>query len=429
MIAWVKSRQAGGSTTCTLKVVIDAIETGEDWNMMSRSQRQSDELVEKATTHLKAIDTFVTRKYGYKPFLVKATAKVIELSNGAVIQPMPCDPDTTAGYTRNWFLDEAALYPHSVRLFACLRPSIMHGKRILIVSSFRGYRNAFGKIVHDWKKTGKSPYSIHVTPIDAAVADGLTLRDHQGNAVTLDEFLQIERQSMPEEMVQQEYFCKAIDDSEDLFGADMVGRCVMGNGREPVTTPGQLRERIAARIKDSRGSAEFPFGIDVGRYHDRTVLWFCEKIARAYYPLCIVDTRNEPLASQALLLREYIRAAVSTGGLCTGFIDRTGIGAGVAEPLIEEFPKIVEPMTFTNAVKGLLAGRIRRLMQDGNFWLPGDRQDIIEDFLSVRKLVSDAGNVRIGAPRGPDGHADYFWAAALAAHAGEAVPPFKIVVA
>jgi phage FluMu gp28-like protein len=42
------------------------------------------------------------------------------------------------------------------------------------------------------------------------------------------------------------------------------------------------------------------------------------------------------------------------------------------------------------------------------------------DLRSVTKQTTEAGNIRFTAERTPDGHADRFWALALAVHAGSA---------
>src|SRR3990172_375778 len=56
--AWLKSRQIGGSFTATLEVALDAVETGEDWNLMSRSLRQAGKLLQKCAKHIRAINKY-----------------------------------------------------------------------------------------------------------------------------------------------------------------------------------------------------------------------------------------------------------------------------------------------------------------------------------------------------------------------------------
>ena len=70
---------------------------------------------------------------------------------------------------------------------------------------------------------------------------------------------------------------------------------------------------------------------------------------------------------------------------------------------------------------------LRRLFEDKLVRIPADDR-VREDLHSVRKLVTTAGNVRLDVDRSDtDGHADRFWALALAYHAADAkVAPLPI---
>ena len=57
-------------------------------------------------------------------------------------------------------------------------------------------------------------------------------------------------------------------------------------------------------------------------------------------------------------------------------------------------------------------------MEDGEFRMP-NKPELISDFRSIRKETTSAGNVRYVGERTSNGHADRFWAAALAIHAAK----------
>jgi hypothetical protein len=99
-------------------------------------------------------------------------------------------------------------------------------------------------------------------------------------------------------------------------------------------------------------------------------------------------------------------------------IDSTGMGAPLAESLEREFGARVEPVTFTAAVKEDLAYRVKRRMEQRLDLIPEDRE-IARAFGAVKKLVTVAGNARFDAERTDLGHADEFWAKALADLAAE----------
>ena len=105
-------------------------------------------------------------------------------------------------------------------------------------------------------------------------------------------------------------------------------------------------------------------------------------------------------------------------------IDSTGIGAQLAEEAREKFGSKVEEVTFTGAVKEDLAVTVRRKFEDRQVRIPPDR-DIREDLHSVKKFTTAAGNIRFDSERTELGHADRFWALALAVHAAS-VPAGKL---
>ncbi|MBE2245575.1 MAG: hypothetical protein IAE86_22685, partial [Burkholderiaceae bacterium] len=77
----------------------------------------------------------------------------------------------------------------------------------------------------------------------------------------------------------------------------------------------------------------------------------------------------------------------------------------------------VEAVTFTPQVKEALAYPLKGAMEDRKVRIPDDAV-IRSDLRKVQKQVTAAGNVRFVAESTPDGHADRFWALALALHAG-----------
>jgi phage FluMu gp28-like protein len=67
-------------------------------------------------------------------------------------------------------------------------------------------------------------------------------------------------------------------------------------------------------------------------------------------------------------------------------------------------------------MKEALAYPVRGAMEDRTVRIPYDPK-VRADLRQVTKVVTPAGNIRFTAERTPDGHADHFWALALAKHA------------
>ena len=209
-------------------------------------------------------------------------------------------------------------------------------------------------------------------------------------------------------------------------------------------------------------SPEFFLGIDIGRHHDRTVFWVDEvQVPGAGFQVSgdprlrgddshsresgnLPDTRyltpdtsavgdrrysvarlvrtleNTPFAEQLQAARELLSLRADVGAIHESpflirraCIDATGIGAPLAEALEREFGPRVEPVVFTAAVKEDLAFRTKRRMEARLSLLP-DTPEIRLAFSAVKKFVTPSGNLRFDAARTEAGHADEFWAKALA---------------
>ena len=209
--------------------------------------------------------------------------------------------------------------------------------------------------------------------------------------------------------------------------------------------------------------ADFYLGIDIGRRHDRTVFWVdcvtadvgADRVAdhgrqesdtgtpwraptaRVAVARLVRTFANTPFAEQLAYARELLSMRRVGGPLGVpgagqalppqspgeylirrACIDATGMGAPLAESLQQEFGPRVEPVMFTAAVKEDMAYRVRRRLEQRLDLLP-DAPQIARAFGAVKKLVTLAGNTRFDAERTDLGHADEFWAKALADLAAE----------
>src|SRR5690606_6128089 len=98
-------------------------------------------------------------------------------------------------------------------------------------------------------------------------------------------------------------------------------------------------------------------------------------------------------------------------------IDATGMGIGWADDAQDQFGEHrVEAVNFSAQVKEALAYPLKGAMEDRTLRIPDD-VTIRADLRKVQKVTTAAGNVRFVAESTPDGHADRFWALALAQHA------------
>ena len=93
-------------------------------------------------------------------------------------------------------------------------------------------------------------------------------------------------------------------------------------------------------------------------------------------------------------------------------IDKSGIGMNLAENLARDYPQVI-PESFTNESKERWATDFKILLQRRDVDLPRDRE-LVGQIHSIKRRVLPSGKISFDAERTGRGHADRFWAIALA---------------
>ena len=128
-----------------------------------------------------------------------------------------------------------------------------------------------------------------------------------------------------------------------------------------------------------------------------------------------VALRNVPFDEQERVLYELLELPT----LRRACIDNSGLGRQLIERAQKRFGTYkVEPVTFTLATKEELAYPLNAAFEDHTVRIPDDPK-IIASHRAVRKETTASGNVRFVAESTEAGHADDFWAHALALHAAK----------
>jgi phage FluMu gp28-like protein len=395
-----KARQTGFSFAVSLEVLLDALERKTLWVLLSKGERQSRELMDKVQMHAKAAS--------YALDVIEADFKVgkdsykqleLNLPNGSRIIALPANPDTARGFSGNVVLDEFAFHADSKAIWAALYPTITRGYKLRIISTPNGVGNQFEKLVSD----PDNNWSKHEVDIYLAVSEGLDLNIEE-----------LRREAGSEDTWLQEYCCKFLDESSSFLTFDLINGC----------SDGKVARNLPELIDPA---AQLYLGFDVARKKHLSVIWLLEKAGERYNTICVKEMQGMKFRDQRQLLYTFL----DLPNLYRACIDATGIGAQLAEDAKLDYGYKVEPVMFTGASKEDMAVHIRGLFEDRLITIPKDDK-IRDDLHSVKKVVTSGGNVRYVAPETDDGHADRFWALALAAHAGRTkwqsgkVTPFKI---
>lgn len=325
-------------------------------------------------------------------------AFVIEFANGAKIHALSSNPKGFRSKGGKVILDEFAHHDNQDDLWTAARPCITWGFPLRILSTHNGQNCRFYKFIEQIIK-GKLKWNLHTTPIQLAVEEGLVDKIY-GRAATGEEkqaWLEEQRANCFDEYTWlQEYCCQAIDEASAFLTYELINSCELEN---------LYKEELTGDIF---------IGMDIGRKKDLTVIWILEKLGNVCYTRLIKELEKTPFHIQEEILSNILKHR----NLRRCCIDSTGLGMQLAEGVQRKFGQYrVEAITFTNKVKEELAYNLRTNFEDKTVYIPPEHQ-IREDLHSVKRITTTAGNIRFDVEKSEaPGHADRFWALALALHA------------
>lgn len=156
-------------------------------------------------------------------------------------------------------------------------------------------------------------------------------------------------------------------------------------------------------------------GMDIGRTKSLTVFWIFEDLGTVLRTAAVIEMRRAEFATQA----EVIKQLIALPRFARMAIDATYNPQTAEDALAYGGPTRIDPVIFTARSKVEMAVGLIRRAQARTIEIPGD-EDILADWYSVKRVVSSLGAVSYHAPFTADGHADRFFAAALACKAAGA---------
>lgn len=335
----------------------------------------------------------------------RQTAYVLRFTNGRRINSMSSNPNAQAGKRGGRVLDEFALHPDPRKLWTIAYPGITWGGALEVISTHRGSHNYFNQLVREIREQGNPKgISLHTVTLQDALDQGFLWKLQQAlpkedARQAMDEAAYydfVKSGTVDEESFLQEYMCRPADDDAAFLEYNLISSAEYPQDSNWTATEG----------------GELYLGVDIGRKHDLTVLWVLELLGDVFYTRHVECLKNMPKAEQEKVIWPWIERCNRTA------IDASGLGIGWTDDAQTRFGTYkVEGVSFTTKSKEALAYPVRGAMEDRKLRIPYDGA-IRSDLRSVTKQVTAAGNIRFTAERTVDGHADRFWALALAIHAG-----------
>jgi phage FluMu gp28-like protein len=336
------------------------------------------------------------------------TAFVLRFRSGAKIVAGSSNPKFFRSKGGDADADEFAFHADGRNLLKAMHATAMvWGHQLRLWSTHNGEASFFNQLVKGRDNSSLSHF--RVTIFDA-VEQGLVERIKGLDApdpVARRDWLEELRASCPDEDTwREEYLCEPSSEQSALLTYSMIAACEGSLNPEPRT----VNPCYA--------------GFDVGRKRDCSVLWVLERVGDVFHTRELRVLESTPFTEQEDVLHALLRDP-SVKRLC---VDSTGIGAMLAERLKQRWGYRVEGVPFTTSSKSALAMPLVRLFQDKLIRIPADPA-VREDLHKVRKTVTAAGNIRFDATRDEAGHADRFWALALAHHAADHAPARMLTLA
>lgn len=334
------------------------------------------------------------------------TAYVLRFASGRRIHSMSSNPDAQAGKRGGRVLDEFALHPDPRKLWSIAYPGITWGGSLEVISTHRGSKNFFNQLIREVREGGnRKKISLHTVTLQTALDEGFLWKLQQSlpgddERQEMDEaayFDWVRSGTADEESFQQEYMCRPADDDAAFLEYDLIASC----------------EYPAQSEWSERGEGTLYAGVDIGRKHDLTVLWVVEKLGDVLYTRHVEALGRMRKSEQEKVLWPWFEKCRR---VC---IDQTGLGIGWTDDAQDRFGSArIEGVSFTQQSKEELAYPVRSRFEEKRIRIPYT-PEIRTDLRQVTKQVTPAGNIRFTAERTTDGHADRFWALALAIHAAD----------
>ncbi len=390
----------------------------------------------------------------------------ISLPNGSEIAAMTSHPDAARGFGGNIFLDEHAFHRDSQELWKGAAAAVLRGHRLIVVSTphyqtgnfYRLARqsgltlghppqrpqssaeerneNEKDKIDFPLRSSASSAVNTLWSPhwIDIHTAAPQLARI--GVPVNLEELREL---AGDEETWNQEFCCQFLSAAEMWLPLDLIAAArspeasLDWNHNFTAEAAEERREdqktKAFSPLRPSASSAvNLYLGADIGRKHDRTQIWIDERIADIAICRGVITLDRTSFERQYEVFCSLLSLVVGPSSLPLirrACIDQTGIGMALVERLQEKFPTQVEGITFTQPLKEELSLRVRRRLEERLDKIPDNAPAIERDFAAVKREITSSGNLRFDADRTEAGHADIYWAKALADHAADPSASFS----
>ncbi|MBI4462025.1 MAG: hypothetical protein HY653_03875, partial [Acidobacteria bacterium] len=322
-----KARQIGFTFAATFRAVLRRLKRPGLTVWLSASERQAVEALEQVRRHVSALGVGASF---YSEFIAGTDVQQhrISFSNGSRIIALPANPDTVRGFSGDVVLDEFAFHRDSHAIWRAAFATATRGFQLEVISTPNGTQGKYYELA---RQAGLVRAATGETPFDSAQGGPVPPRQqqvwsahwcdiHTARALGFDVDITSLRAAVDDEDTwQQEYCCQFLSDAAHYLPLELV---VAAEYASPAlaATPSHLSAghhfsgaeseddgsgRVAP-LSGAGGIGHCYLGVDIGRKHDKTVLWLLEEADGILWTRHVQTLDRQPFAQQRAAIESLL---------------------------------------------------------------------------------------------------------------------------
>lgn len=316
---------------------------------------------------------------------------ICKLKNGSVIIPISGgSPESIRSLRAPMLvLDEFAFSDYQKEILTAGERCLSEGGQITIISTPRTadvINDEYWRIYTHADSMGYERYEFPIFNINKVNLNKSILEQNLTPIAPWINMEQLEKdRSRDLLMFSRENLCRPMDESVAFLSWQLIKNCC-------------ILKNFSAILP------EYPIyvGIDVGRMQDLTAIEGFQEVDGKFYHVLEKIMNGVDIPSQV----DEIKSLNLKHNFHSINIDKTGIGLGLYEYARKEIGGRVRGITFTKETKTKMATNLRNKMQDDEVYMIKN-----DNFMDI---IHSVPYDTLNAERKSDGHADQFWACALA---------------
>jgi phage FluMu gp28-like protein len=365
---------------------------------------------------------------------IRLTRRVGGRERTGRIKVLAANPRTARGFSGDLILDEFAFHENSGAIWEAAEPILSANAEYLcrIASTGNGKHNLFYRMC-----AGQGPHNgecftsaggFKVSRVSRTAAAGLGVLIFDPNTRRPIAPGEARRQALDKRAYDQNYECVFADENMCLLTHELIQQAE----RAGIPIDHQAWGAVAmGRLAGAAG--DLFLGGDLGRERDITVFVVLERAGAVKRVIALLRLAGLRLPDQqrqldrVCVLPRFRKACIDMTGLGLGLVEYAqekhgdykvqGINFATTEPISDRI-RAEGRRAETARVTELLATELLGCFEDRSLEIAVELdQEAREDLRKPEKVTSPGGRVSIAAVRDGAGHADHFWALALAVRA------------